>query len=245
MGLGTRLRRCRGGLPRTVWWRADRPPPHRSARSKRRHNRHSEQRKLVELTPYINICDLIRWKAIPHQWDKSYFLEAPFRYGFVKHLVISCETIEIHHHSGYIQPVLLRWIRTGFGCPRPSLTCRCGRSIHRLFFRHGSLACKDCHKLAYASQQQDAITRKRLAASKLRSSSAASQTFASHCPPSLSGSITGPTTKSAKSSISSKHQSKHIASRSRSRRNCSPITSDDIEVAGRYFEYRHHRHRMN
>ena len=168
MGLGTRLRRCRGGLPRTVWWRADRPPPHRSARSKRRHNRHSEQRKLVELTPYINICDLIRWKAIPHQWDKSYFLEAPFRYGFVKHLVISCETIEIHHHSGYIQPVLLRWIRTGFGCPRPSLTCRCGRSIHRLFFRHGSLACKDCHKLAYASQQQDAITRKRLAASKLR-----------------------------------------------------------------------------
>jgi len=35
-------------------------------------------------------------------------------------------------------------------------------------FKYGSLACKDCHKLTYASQQQDVITRKRLSAAKLR-----------------------------------------------------------------------------
>ena len=46
--------------------------------------------------------------------------------------------------------------------------CQCGHSVRRLFFRHGHLACRRCYKLAYASQQQDAITHKRLQASKLR-----------------------------------------------------------------------------
>jgi hypothetical protein len=142
--------------------------PPQLARSKRRHNRHSERRKLVELTPHISIHDLLRWKAFPQSYDKSYLLEAPFKYPFVKCLVVSCETIEIHHHSGYIQPVLLRWIRTGFGRHRPLLTCRCGRSSRRLFFRHGSLACRHCHGLQYASRQLDSIGRKRLQASKLR-----------------------------------------------------------------------------
>jgi len=52
--------------------------------------------------------------------------------------------------------------------PRPLFVCQCGHSVRRLFFRHGHLACRRCYKLAYASQQQDAITHKRLQASKLR-----------------------------------------------------------------------------
>jgi len=142
--------------------------PWQLAASNRRHDRHSERRKLVELTPHLSIRDLLRWKAFPKSYDKTYLLAAPFKLPFVKHLVISCETIEVHHVSGYIQPILLRWIRTGFGRHRPLLTCRCGRCIRRLFFRHGSLACRHCHGLHYASEQRDRITRKRLSAAKLR-----------------------------------------------------------------------------
>jgi hypothetical protein len=44
--------------------------------------------------------------------------------------------------------------------------------LHRpdgaLFFRYGCLASKQCHRLAYASQQRDSNGRKRLAACKLR-----------------------------------------------------------------------------
>jgi hypothetical protein len=141
--------------------------PPQLARSKRRHNRHSERRSLVELTPYINICDLIRWKAIPYQWDKSYFLEAPLKYP-VKHLVISCETVEFHHHLEYVQTVLLRWCRTGFGRPRPLFVCQCGLGARRLFFRSGHFACRRCYGLAYASQKYDQLGRPRLQASKLR-----------------------------------------------------------------------------
>src|SRR5262245_14995688 len=142
--------------------------PPQLAASNRRHDRHSQRRKLVELTPNINIADLCRWKAFPQSHDKSHLLEAPFKYPFVKHLVISCEIIEVHHHSGYIQPILLRWIRTGFGRHRPVLTCRCGRSIRRLFFQYGSMACQDCHQLQYVSRQRDYNGRKRLSAAKLR-----------------------------------------------------------------------------
>src|SRR5262245_56183696 len=38
----------------------------------------------------------------------------------------------------------------------------------RLFARHGSYACRHCHKALYASQKQHSIARKRLHASKLR-----------------------------------------------------------------------------
>jgi hypothetical protein len=142
--------------------------PPQLARSKRRHNRHSERRKLVELTPHISIHDLLRWKAFPQSYDKSHLLEMPFRYPFMKSLVISLQEIEFNHHSDYTQRVGLHWVRTGFGRPRPLFVCQCGLGVRRLFFRHGHLACRHCYKLAYASQQQDAITRKRLQASKLR-----------------------------------------------------------------------------
>ena len=49
-----------------------------------------------------------------------------------------------------------------------SFVCQCGYGVRRLFFRYGHLACRHCHRLAYASQQRDRNGRKRLAAAKLR-----------------------------------------------------------------------------
>jgi hypothetical protein len=131
-------------------------------------SRRREPRPIVELTPNVDIHDLCRWKVFPSSYDKAHLLEMPFRYPFVKSLVISLENIEFHHHLEYIQTVPLHWCRTGFGRPRPIFVCQCGHGVRRLFFRHGHLACRHCYKLAYASEQRDRITRKRLAASKLR-----------------------------------------------------------------------------
>jgi hypothetical protein len=122
----------------------------------------------VELTPHIDIHDLCRWNAFPRDWDKSYLLEMPFRYPFVKSLLVSVQNVEVNHHSGYNQRIALHWARTGFGRPRPLFVCQCGYGARRLFFRCGNLACRTCHKAVYASQKNNQIGRKRLAASKLR-----------------------------------------------------------------------------
>jgi len=53
--------------------------------------------------------------------------------------------------------------------PRPLFICsQCCRGAQRLFFKYGSLACQECHKLSYASRQRDHNGRKRLSAAKLR-----------------------------------------------------------------------------
>src|SRR5262245_44210253 len=87
-----------------------------------------ELKPVVETLPRIDIADLCRWRVFPEQydWHKAHLLELPFRYPFVKNLVISLENIEANHHSGYTQVIPLRWIRTGFGGngpPRPLMVC--------------------------------------------------------------------------------------------------------------------------
>jgi hypothetical protein len=44
----------------------------------------------------------------------------------------------------------------------------CGCGAVRLFARHGTYACRHCHKALYASQRQDSKGRKRFQACKLR-----------------------------------------------------------------------------
>jgi hypothetical protein len=56
---------------------------------------------LVEQLPRIDIADLCRWRVFPSQWRKAHYLKLPFRYNFVKSLVISPENIEFNRYSGY------------------------------------------------------------------------------------------------------------------------------------------------
>jgi hypothetical protein len=132
--------------------------PPQLARAKR--PKRSEPRPLVELLPRIDTADLCRWKVFPSQydWNKAHLLELPFRYHFVKSLVITLQAIEVSHHSGYIQPIPLRWVRTGYGGnvrPRPLFICQCGRSVTKVYFSYGSLKCRRCCDATYASRVCD------------------------------------------------------------------------------------------
>jgi len=129
--------------------------PPQLARAKRRPK--ERPRPIVEQLPRIDIADLCRFRVFPDQsnWHARYRLEMPFRYPFVKSLVISLQTIEANHLSGYTQPIKLRWCRTGFGGnyrPRPLFICNCGRSVKKLYFCHLNLACRRCCNATYASR---------------------------------------------------------------------------------------------
>jgi hypothetical protein len=107
--------------------------PPQLARAKR--PKRSTPRPLVEELPRIEIADLCRYGAFPSQyeWHARYLLEL---YPFLKNLVISLQNIEANHHSGYIQSIRLRWLRTGFGGnSRPRPLCQCGRSVTKLYSR--------------------------------------------------------------------------------------------------------------
>ena len=123
------------------------PQLQRAKRPKR-----SEPRLIVELLPNISIGDLCRWKVFPDNWYAQHKLEMLLRYPWARNLIISRKKIEINHVSGYTQRIGIHWVRTGFGKPRPIFVCKCGYGARRLFLRHGSLACKHCHGLIYASQ---------------------------------------------------------------------------------------------
>jgi hypothetical protein len=130
-------------------------------------------RPLVETLPRLDLDDLCRWRVFPSQydWHKAHYLEAPFRFPFVKSLVISLQNIEVNHHSAYIQSIPLRWCRTGFGGhirPRPLFICQCGRSVTRVYFKGGHLACRRCCDATFASRQCSQRQRPILQAKRLQ-----------------------------------------------------------------------------
>ena len=143
--------------------------PWQLAASNRRHDRHSEPRALVELTPHVDIHDLCHWKAFPDNSHEYWTLELTFKYPFLKSTAISRQHVVFSHVSGYNQCVGLHWVRTYFGKPRPIFVCsQCHCGARRLFLRYGSLKCCYCHGIQNASRQRDHNGRKRLQASKLR-----------------------------------------------------------------------------
>jgi hypothetical protein len=145
--------------------------PIQLARAKR--PKRTTPRPLVELLPRIDIIDLCRWKVFPDQysWDKVHYLEKPFRYPFLKSLVITLQYIEANHHNEYNQIIPLRWVRTGFGGnqrPRPLFICQCGRSVTKIYFKGGHLGCRRCVDATYASRVLDKHTRPILQALRLQ-----------------------------------------------------------------------------
>jgi hypothetical protein len=128
--------------------------PLQLARAKRRPKRLGP-RPIVETLQRIDIGDLCRLNVFPNNWQDEHYLELPFKYPFVKHLIISFENIEATHHSGYTQVIPLRWCRTGFGGnyrPRPLFICNCGRSVTKLYFKGEHLTCRRCCNAIHASQ---------------------------------------------------------------------------------------------
>src|SRR5689334_8543541 len=138
--------------------------PPQLARAKR--SRNSGPRPIVEQLPYININDLRQ--AIPRNYGTNIYSN-PFRYPQVRHMRLSYRSIEIIDHTDRSQVFGIAWIPTYYGKNRAIFVCsNCCCGALRLFARHGTYACRHCHRAQYLSQKQNSASRQRLAAAKLR-----------------------------------------------------------------------------
>ena len=115
--------------------------------------RHSSNRPIVERLPHIAIKDLV--KAIPRDDPNLVYCLDSFglRFGGARVRVCSY-ALEITNASGFKQIFRIRWIRTGFGRPRPLLVCAsCGKAYQLLYEYYGHWACRRCLKATYLSER--------------------------------------------------------------------------------------------
>ena len=129
----------------------------------RKQSRRREPRSLAERLPRININDL----ELPRNHDTVIAPWISFRYPFISGVKLRAHMVEFFH-SERIQTFTLKWIRTGFGYPRASFICGCGRPAISLYFRLGNLACRRCSNAIYASQACSKRGRKALQTHRIR-----------------------------------------------------------------------------
>jgi hypothetical protein len=133
-------------------------------RNAKRRPRHSEPRPIAETLPRINVNDL----GVPRDYKTYTSPNISFSYPHLSNMRIAYNMVQFAH-SGRVQSFRLKWIKTGFGLPRPAFICECGRPTIRLYFRHQHLACRRCTKALYASQVCGKRTRPVLQSIRLHS----------------------------------------------------------------------------
>jgi hypothetical protein len=121
-----------------------------------------EQRSLAECLPHINVNDL----PIPRDYQIHIAPNISLRYPHILRMRIAYDSVEFTHSSRE-QVFDFKWIKTGFGYPRPAFICDCGRPVIRLYFRHANLACRRCSNATYASRTLGKRTRPILQARRL------------------------------------------------------------------------------
>jgi hypothetical protein len=121
------------------------PMPPQLARARR--PKRATPRPLAECLPSINVNSL----KIPRDYQTYTAPNISFRYPQISGLRLSAYWVEFHH-SSRIQKFRLKWIKTGFGYPRPAFICDCSRPVISLYLRHTNLACRRCTNAIYASQ---------------------------------------------------------------------------------------------
>jgi hypothetical protein len=129
----------------------------------KRQSRRCEQRPLAECLPSINVNDL----RIPRDYKTYTAPNISLRYPQISGIRLAFHCVEFHH-SGRVQTFRFKWIKTGFGYPRPAFVCECGRPVIKLYFRHLNLACRRCCNATYASRTLGKRTRPILQAMRLR-----------------------------------------------------------------------------
>jgi hypothetical protein len=88
----------------------------------KRHSRRREQRPLAECLPHINVNDL----PIPRDYQIHVAPNISLRYPYIAGMRIAYDGVEFTH-TGRTQIFDFKWIKTGFGYPRPAFICDCGR----------------------------------------------------------------------------------------------------------------------
>lgn len=112
-----------------------------------------QQRPVFETLPCFDVNEIIN--AIPRQYGiiRTQQFHSPSHPPLIG-LRLTNEAIEVVHRGGNTQQFRLKWIRTYFGRPRPSLHCdKCQRPAIRLYNLHNDLACKCCRGAIYLAQK--------------------------------------------------------------------------------------------
>src|SRR5215472_5977136 len=118
-------------------------------------SRPSQPRRTIEdASRYLDIGDLLRLEAFDqHHPDRKKSLRT-LKLSFLDRLVVSCFYVELHHHNGTTQKILVRWVGTGFGNVwqrRPFLVCpRCFKRREKLYPEPAGLfLCRKCLNIPY------------------------------------------------------------------------------------------------
>jgi hypothetical protein len=129
-----------------------------------RAKRHNYKRPLAECLTRINVNDL----QIPRDYQTYVADNISLRYPEISGLRLSANWVEFHHNHR-IQTFKLKWIRTGFGYPRPAFICdQCARPVISLYLRNTNMACRRCTNAIYASQTQGKQGRKALQTHRIK-----------------------------------------------------------------------------
>ena len=128
--------------------------------------RRSSNRPIIERLPYLAIRDIA--KLIPRH--NPYIQTNPDAYGwrYPGKVMLSTHSIKISDAAIVPQLFKLKWVRTGFGKPRPLIMCQCHRNTQILYFHHGRYACRHCHKATYLSERVSHLQAKLWQAARLR-----------------------------------------------------------------------------
>jgi hypothetical protein len=124
--------------------------------------RRSSNRPIVERLPHIAIKDIA--KVNPRNNPNAVYCLDSFglRYGGSK-VSVSAYNLKIDH-----QQFRIKWIRAGFGRPRPLIVCSCGRALQLLYEYYGRWACRRCLKATYLSERISHSRQRLWKAAKLR-----------------------------------------------------------------------------
>lgn len=153
--------------------------PPQLAKAYRPEKGQSRRRPIVEQLPSIKITHL----PIPSYYDtKTYVMpNISFRLPKLASAKVSFNHVEFIHPSvfrgrpGLTQIFKLNHIKTGFGKLndgtgiRHTFLCTCGKSVIKLYYHNGHLACRFCSKARYVSRTLNQHNRPVLQASRLES----------------------------------------------------------------------------
>ena len=104
---------------------------------------------------------------IPRTHDVATLPSIGLRYPGLANARLAFHRAEFTHCTGRTQAFPLSWYRTGYGY-RPLFVCSCQRRVIRLYLRFGSLSCRRCANIVYASQACSPQKRPALQATRIR-----------------------------------------------------------------------------
>jgi hypothetical protein len=88
-----------------------------------------QPKAIAETLPALNVNELLR--AIPHNHGiiRTQSFSSPSHPPIIG-LRLTCQDIQATHCTGHVQTFRVKWIRTGFGHPRPAIHCdKCQRPV--------------------------------------------------------------------------------------------------------------------